>query len=38
MPVEEKRTLTEEEKLTLLAKHSLCYICLEPLEPIQKPK
>lgn len=32
MPREERRILTEEEKLDLLSKHQQCYICLEPLE------
>lgn len=36
MPIEEKRTLTEDEKQTLLAKHSICYICLEPLEGYER--
>jgi hypothetical protein len=32
MPKEDRRILTEEEKLELLSKHQQCYICLEPLE------
>ena len=36
MPIEEKRTLTEDEKQTLLSKHSICYICLEPLEGYER--
>src|SRR3989304_4913727 len=32
MPREERRILTEEEKLDLLSKHQQGYICLEPLE------
>ncbi len=32
MPNEERRILTEEEKLALLSKHKYCYICNEPLD------
>jgi hypothetical protein len=31
MPDEKRRVLTSEEKAELLAKHNVCYICLEPL-------
>src|SRR3990170_1149610 len=32
MPDEKRRLLTDQEKNNLRAKHSVCYICLEPLE------
>lgn len=31
MPNEKRRVLTDNEKADLLAKHTVCYICLEPL-------
>ena len=32
MPKEQRRVLSEDEKLELLGKHNACYICLETLE------
>jgi hypothetical protein len=36
MPKEDRRILTEDEKLDLLAKHNQCYICLGKLEGYER--